>query len=622
MKNLYLASRLAIAFTLFSIFTPFLSMAQEVNRIEPPFWWAGMKNTELQLMVYGKNIGNTEPKINYPGIQIKEVIRPENSNYLFINLEISPHILPGKFKINFETGKRKHPSVEYELKKRAESSALRQGFDNTDVIYLLMPDRFANGNMKNDNITGMLEKADRSNPDGRHGGDLEGIRKNLDYFNSLGVTALWLNPVLENNMPSYSYHGYAITDFYKIDPRFGDNQSYVNLIEEAHQKELKIIKDMVFNHFGTKHWWMNDLPMADWINQWSEFTRSNYRGGTLLDPHAATADKEQMLRGWFDKTMADLNQDNQFVVNYLTQNSIWWIEYANLDGFRVDTYPYSGKKFMQEWIQSIYKEYPNFSIVGEVWLNNTPQLAYWMEGAKNQDGFDSGLKFVFDFPLKYAITNAFNEANGWDSGISRLYESLSQDFMYKNPQHIINFADNHDADRIYTALNENLPQFKMAMAFLLTVRGIPQIYYGTEILMSGHEHEGHGFIRQDFPGGWDNDKTNVFTRTNLSYEQEEALSFVQSILQWRKDKNVIHHGKMTHYVPEDGIYVYFRHTKEESVMVILNNNKESRTFTTERFAENLKGYTTGTDILYRTFFDQLRMISIPAMSARIIDLKK
>lgn len=597
-------------------------LAQQIERIEPPFWWAGMQNQDLQLLVYGKDISNSRVTVNYPGIELVETVLVENPNYLFLNLRIKPEAKPGSVLINFQIGKKKPLEYRYELRERAKGSAERQGFNNSDVIYLLMPDRFANGNPANDNMSGMLEKADRTNPDGRHGGDLEGIRKNLDYFNQLGVTALWLNPVLENNMPAVTYHGYAITDFYKVDPRFGTNEDYRNLIVEANKKGLRIIKDMVVNHFGTNHWMLKDLPMKSWINQWPEFTRSNYRGGTITDPYASQYDRKKMLRGWFDTTMADFNQDNPYVTNYLIQNTLWWIEYAGLDGIRMDTYPYSGREFMKKWMMAILAEYPNFSVVGEVWLNTSPQVAYWMEDACNADGYNSNLNYLFDFPLKYAIGSAFNENHGWSSGLSRLYESLSLDFLYKNPSNIVVFADNHDADRLFTVLQEDIRKYKMAMAFLMTVRGFPQIYYGTEILMTGLEHDGHGFIREDFPGGWDGDKTNVFLRENLSPDQTEAWDFLRKLLHWRKDKKVIHEGKTTHYVPEENVYVYFRYNDNESVMVILNNNDESRTLTTERFAENLEGYKSGTDLIHRTHFDQLRMISVPAKSARIIDLKK
>ncbi|HQO50875.1 MAG TPA: alpha-amylase family glycosyl hydrolase, partial [Bacteroidales bacterium] len=394
------------------------------------------------------------------------------------------------------------------------------------------------------------------------------------------------------------------------------------LVDKAHAKGLKVIKDMVFNHFGTGHWWMNDLPMKDWINQWPEYTRSNFRSGTLMDPHVAEADREKMLNGWFDKMMADLNQTNPLVAKYLIQNSIWWVEFAGLDGIRMDTYPYSEKNFMAHWMQQLRSEYPNFSVVGEVWLNSSQQVAYWHENNRNLDGYNSKLNYVFDFPLKYAIGSAFNEGNGWSSGASKLYETLSFDFLYDDPQKIINFADNHDGDRIFSTLGKDLRKLKMAMTFLMTTRGAPQIYYGTEILMTGWEHDGHGFIREDFPGGWDGDTVNAFTDEGLSADQKDAKAFMKLLMNWRKQSKAVTEGKLKHYIPEEGVYVYFRYTDDEAVMVVINNNEESRTFKTNRFAENLQTYTTGTDILHRTYFDQLKMISVPAMSARIIELKK
>ena len=596
--------------------------AQQLNRIEPPFWWAGMKNPSLQLLVYGKDISLTRPSIDYQGVKIKESILVENPNYLFINLEVSPDAKPGVFEIRFTGPKKIFLSYTYELKEREKGSAERKGFNSSDAIYLLMPDRFANGDPSNDQVDDMVDKPDRANPNGRHGGDLKGITDHMNYFKSLGVTALWLNPVFEGNVPTPSYHGYSITNFYRIDPRFGSNDDYKNMVDQAHNQGIKVIKDMVFNHFGNGHWWMKDLPMADWVNQWPEYTRSNFRAGTLSDPHAATSDRERMLKGWFDTMMADFNQKNPFVAKYLIQNSIWWVEFAGLDGIRMDTYPYSDKHFMAQWMKCLRNEYPDFSVVGEAWLNTTPQVAYWQESNRNNDGYDSHLNYVFDFPLKYAIGSAFNEGNGWSSGASKLYETISMDFLYTNPDNIVTFADNHDGDRFYSILGKDLRKYKMAMSFLLTTRGAPQIYYGTEILMTGLEHDGHGFIREDFPGGWPNDGVNAFTGMGLSEKQADAQAFTKALLNWRKNSKAIKQGKLKHYIPEEGVYVYFRYLQDEAVMVIINNNEESRTFKTDRFSENLDGYSSGTDIITRTYFDQLRMISVPAMTARVIELKK
>lgn len=594
---------------------------EQIN-IEPPFWWIGMQNTELQLMVRGKNIGETRVQLKAEGVKLERVSAVENPNYLFLDLSFSESAKAGFFEISFlKSGKVIH-TVNYELKARKQGSALRQGFNSADAIYLLMPDRFANGDPANDNIPGMLENADRKNPDGRHGGDLEGIIQHLDYFNELGVTALWLNPVLENNMPANSYHGYAITDFYQVDPRLGGNEKYLELVEKAHKKNLKIIMDMVFNHYGTAHKWTNDLPMSDWVNQWPEFTRSNYRGGTLTDPYAAAADQDKMLRGWFDVTMADLNQRNPFVANYLIQNSIWWIEYADLNGIRMDTYPYSFKEFMQEWMQRIRTEYPDFSVVGEVWLNSGPMVAYWHDQKHNFDGFNSHLNYVMDFPLKSAISRAFNEANGWSSGVNALYESLSMDFVYGDPNTIMNFLDNHDMDRIATTLGEDIKKQKMAATFLLTVRGVPQLYYGNELGTPGVEHKGHGQMRNDFSGGWPDDSKNAFTSEGRSPDENELWNHFRTLLHYRKNTTALQNGKMTHYIPEDGVYVYFRSDEKQTIMIVLNNNNQEKTIKTARFAENMKGFDNGTDLLHRTWFEQLDEISIPAMDSRVIELKQ
>lgn len=590
-------------------------------RIEPPNWWVGMVHQDLQLMVYADNISAYRVSIDYAGVELKETILVDNPDYLFLNIRISDQAKPGKFDIRFMDNKKQKYHYSYELFERESGSANRQGFNSSDVIYLLMPDRFANGDTTNDNIAGMKEKANRKNPDGRHGGDLKGIAANLDYFHELGATTLWLNPVLENDMPAYSYHGYAITDFYEVDKRFGSNEDYRGLIASAHQKGLKVVKDMVFNHYGTSHWWNDNLPMHDWINEWPEFTRSNYRAGTIMDPYASQSDKDKMLRGWFDTKMADLNQSNPYVANYLIQNSIWWIEYAGLNGIRMDTYPYSDKEFMTRWVKVVQDEYPDFTVLGEAWLNVVPQVAYWQDNDFNPDGFKSHLPYVFGFPLKYAITDAFNEENGWSTGASRLYESLSLDYLYSDPLKTVTFADNHDADRIFSRLGKDIDKFKMAMAFVMTVRGVPQIYYGTELLMTGLEHQGHGFIREDFPGGWVGDKANAFVQSGRTEQQNEAYNFLQRLMKWRAGKEVIHTGKTKHYIPEDGIYVFFRYDENESVMIVLNNNQSEKTLKLHRFAESLQDYSSGRDVLQRTQLEKLDQLELKPMSVRVIELK-
>ena len=610
--------------TLVIVFAGFNLFSQHINleRVDPPFWWVGMKNHNLQLMVYGNNISKTNPVIDYEGVRLEQVIHVESSNYLFLNIVIDEDTEPGVFKIDFKKSRKIVASYSYQLKERNKDASLHNGFDNSDVIYLLMPDRFSNGNPNNDDMPNMLEKADRSNPNGRHGGDIEGISKKLDYLNDLGVTALWINPLLENNMPAYSYHGYAVTDLYKIDSRFGTNDDYVNLIKDAHSKGLKVIMDMIFNHLGTYYYWKDDLPMYDWYNQWPEFTRSNYRGGVVSDPHASKSDYDKMVRGWFDVTMADLNQDNELLAEFLIQNSIWWIEYAGLDGIRQDTYPYPYKDFMANWMQRVLDEYPDFNVVGEAWLSQSPAVAYWLNNNTNKDGYKSYLTNVFDFPLMYAISAAFNEKEGWSTGTAKLYEVLSQDFVYSNTNGIVTFADNHDGDRFYSKIGGDIDKYKLAMVFMMTTRGTPSLYYGTEILMEGLEHNGHGDIRKDFPGGWEGDKNNTFTKEGRTPEQNEAFDFLRRLLNWRKSNTAVQFGKLTHYIPENGVYVYFRSDDEKTIMIMLNNTSENKKVNLARFAESIGDNTKGKSVLTRQNWENLNEIEISAKSPLIIELSK
>lgn len=591
-------------------------------RVEPPSWWVGMNNSDLQLMVHGDGISELKPVIDYDDAILREVIQVESPNYLFLNIELTDDVKAGSFLIQFFKGKKVKAEYQYLLNKRVSDPSLYQGFDNSDVIYLLMPDRFANGDTTNDNIDGMLEIADRSKSLGRHGGDIKGIVDHLDYLVELGVTALWINPLLENNMPKQSYHGYAITDYYKVDPRYGTNEDYKNLVKLAHEKGLKIIMDMVANHAGTGYYWDNDLPTSDWYNTWPESTRSNFRGITHIDPYGSKVDYDKMVKGWFDFTMADLNQHNELLAEFIIQNTIWWIEYLGLDGIRQDTYQYAYKDFMAEWMQRILCEYPDYNVVGEVWLNYAPTTAYWLDNETNKDGYRSYLTNVFDFPLMYATDKAFNEKDGWDKGTLRLYETLAQDFLYSNPNNIVVFTDNHDGDRFFTKMQEDIRKFKMGMAFYMTVRGIPHIYYGGEILMTGREHDGHGYIREDFPGGWPGDGKSAFTKEGRSPEQQDAFGFTQRLLNWRKGNRAVKYGEFTHYIPEDGVYVYFRHTSDASVMVMLNNNDEEKEVDLKRFSENLAGYNKGKSVLTRSYYDRLNKIVVPAKSPLIIDLIK
>lgn len=594
-----------------------------IDHVEPPCWWTGMKNNSLQLMIHGKDIGKTKAALEYKGVSVKSVTSAGN-DYLFVDLNIGNTAKPGTVSIAFKQKDSTLTTYKYELKARAEGSAKRKGFTTADMMYLIMPDRFANGDPSNDDMPGMYEKADRSNPNGRHGGDIKGITDHLDYLQKLGVTTIWCTPLLENNMNAYSYHGYAITDLYKIDPRFGTNDSYRQMVDAAHKKGMKVVMDIVFNHFGTNSYWMKDLPQKDWIHEWPEFTRSNFRGGVISDPYRSKADEKKMSDGWFDTSMADFNQKNPFVAKYLIQNSIWWIEFAGLDGLRQDTYPYSDKDFMAQWMKELRSEYPNLNVVGEAWINYPAQISYWMDNKSNKDGYRSHLSHVFDFPLMGAIQKAFTENEGWDTGLARLYELLSQDFLYSDPSKLITFADNHDIERMYPVL-KSVENVKMALAFLATTRGMPMIYYGTEALSDRGTLQGDPGKRKDFPGGWQGDPVNMFTRENLGNDQKDVLDYMTALFSWRKNNKTVQEGKLTHYIPEDGIYVYFRTLEKEkqSVMVIINNNeKYEKSITTNRYDENLKGFKRGKDVLSGSIINDLGKIEVPAKSVKIIELMK
>ena len=609
-----------ILVALFGVFTQLATaQAPTIQKVEPANWWVGMKTNQVQLLVHGKDIGNATVSTKYKKVKITQVDKAESPNYLFVTLDISDKAVAGKIPLTFtQNGESK--VYEYPILDRSKDNERIQGFDNSDIIYLLMPDRFANGDTSNDDVAGMLDVANREASQGRHGGDLKGIRDHLDYISELGVTALWINPLLENNNKAYSYHGYAITDLYKVDPRFGTNEDYRALCDEAQQKGLKVIMDMVFNHIGINHWMMKDLPFQDWIHQHDTFTRSNFRATTITDPYASKYDKEKMLKGWFDTSMPDLNQKNPFVATYLTQNSIWWIEYLGLDGIRMDTYPYPYKDFMSVWAKTIMAEYPQFNIVGEAWVQKASIEAYWQRGVQN-DGYQSNLPSVTDFIMYHAISNAFHEKEGWTEGMSNLYYVLAQDFLYLDPYNMVTFADNHDLTRIYTQVGEDYNKYQMAMSFLMTTRGIPQIYYGTEILMTGPGND-HGLVRKDFPGGWPDDKKSAFTAKGRTEEQQKAYKYVSTLIHYRKNTTALQTGKLIQFVPDAGIYVYFRYDDEKTVMVILNNNEKGEsTFTTERYTECIGEATQAKDIQTgKTVL--LKEIKIPAKSALVLELDK
>lgn len=606
---------------LFFLFVSAYSFAQ-IDKVEPPCWYENMNLSQVQIMFYGKNIAQNTVSVSN-GIVITGVQKTENPNYIFVTID-TKDVLAQEVVFTFKN-KNKSFTQKYEIKKRKENSRLRESFDASDVIYLLMPDRFANGNPSNDSTPNTTEKADRNNPGGRHGGDIEGIIKNLDYIKSVGATAIWPTPLCEDNDKTYSYHTYAQSDVYKIDPRYGSNEDFVRLSAEMKKRNLKLVVDYVTNHWGAEHWMFKDMPTYDWFHQFPGYGQTNYRMTTQFDQNASKIDAKYCMDGWFVKSMPDLNQSNPLVLNYLIQNAIWWIEYADLDGFRVDTYSYADKEGIAKWTKAITDEYPNFNIVGEVWMYDQAQMAYWQKDSKIGaiQNYNSYLPSIMDFTLQEAIHNGvFNEDNAaWFDGIIKVYNNFTNDFLYANPNNLLVFFENHDTNRINEIYKNDFKKYQLALTLISTTRGIPQIYYGSEIGMAGDKSKGDADIRRDFPGGWATDSVNAFTKEGRTAEQAKYFDFTSKILNWRKSKSVIHTGKLTHYIPENNVYVYFRHNEKESVMVIINNSKDKQTFKVDRFKENLEKYTKGTDVISGNIFDCTKELTIDGKSSLILELK-
>lgn len=601
----------------------------QIQKVEPAFWWKGMKNPELQILVYGKDIASYAAELS-DGIEVKDLTKTENPNYVFITVNTDEVNKPS-FKINFKKGRKTVYSYNYELKQRKENSANRSSFSSKDVMYLIMPDRFSNGDEKNDSQKNLLDKLNRNAPNGRHGGDLRGIINKLDYLENLGVTALWLTPANEDNEKQTSYHGYAQTDLYKIDGRYGTNEEYVELSQELQKRGMMLIQDYVTNHWGISHWMIQDLPTKDWIHQFPDgegkygFKRSNYRTTSQFDTNFSEIDQQGALNGWFDTTMPDLNQSNPLVLKYLTQNAIWWIEYAELGGMRVDTYPYNNKEAMAQWAKAITNEYPNFNIVGEAWMYNPAHISYWQKDSKigEIDGYNSNLPSVMDFTLYTDLPAALKEEESWDKGMIKIYNSFGNDFLYPDINNILVFFENHDTERWNEIFNGDSRYYKMALTLISTVRGIPQIYYGSEIGMRGEKSKGDADIRRDFPGGWKGDLQNAFNSGTRTAEQKDFHDFTQKILNWRKGKEVIHTGKTKHYMPLDKIYVYFRYNDKEKVMVILNNNEDAKNLPLARFAESLNGVSVGKEVISgkEMSIGINQQINVAGKSALVLELR-
>ena len=599
-----------------------MNAAQKIDRIEPTNWYVGMKNPSVQLMVYGKDIRSAEVSTNYPGVKIDSLVRLDSPNYLLVYMNIKD-AQPGTMKLCFKTGKNK-TNVNYELKARDMKGEDRQGFTNADVLYMLMPDRFASSG-KNLEVKGLnAYKVDRSQPSLRHGGDLEGLRQHLDYFTELGVTALWFTPVLENNSPDHgktsTYHGYATTDYYRVDPRFGSNADYRRLVDDAHKKGLKVVMDMIFNHCGFEHPWVKDMPTKDWFNtpEWlypenqkytvktqtmdgeqttnTKYLQTSYKLTPVLDPYASKVDLHETVDGWFVPTMPDLNQRNEHLMTYLIQNSEWWIETVGIDGIRMDTYPYADRKGMARWMEVLNEEYPNFNTVGETWVTEPAYTAAWQKDSPLQKE-NSNLKTVMDFAFFDRVNQAKNEeTDAWWNGFNRIYNSLCYDYLYKDPSHVMAFIENHDTDRFLGETQDTLA-LKQALALLLTVKRIPQLYYGTEVLMNGTKQVTDGNVRKDFPGGFPGDTRSAFTTEGRTKAENDMFRWTARLLHWRQGNEVITKGKQTQFIPQNGVYVVARSYNGKNVMTVINGTSKAATMKAERYAEIIGDAQEATNIL-------------------------
>ena len=602
-----------------------MQAATKIDHIEPENWYVGMKNSSLQLMVYGKNIRDSRVSVDYPGVKIDSLVRLDSPNYLFVYLNLSG-AKPGNMVLNID-GKK----VNYPLKARTMSGDKRIGFDNSDVLYMLMPDRFASGR----NITKPMKGlnpyvVDRSKPSLRHGGDLEGVRQHLDYFNQLGVTALWFTPVLENNSPDMdsqsTYHGYATTNYYRVDPRFGTNEDYARLVAEAHAKGLKVVMDMIFNHCGYDHPWVKDMPSKDWFNtpEWmkkgdSYYLQTSYKLTPVLDPYASKVDKRETVDGWFVRSMPDLNQKNPHVMTYLIQNSEWWIETVGIDGIRMDTYPYADRKAMSQWMKILNEEYPNFNTVGETWVTEPAYTAAWQKDSKLSK-VNSYLKTVMDFSFYDKINLAkHEETDAWWKGLNRIYNSLCYDYLYENPSSVMAFIENHDTDRFLENGKDTLA-LKQALALLLTINRIPQLYYGTEVLMNGTKEVTDGNVRCDFPGGFAGDRHNAFTAEGRTKAENSMFNWLSKLLKWRRNNMVITKGKQIQFIPYKGVYVIARQWNNQTILTILNGTSQPVTLPLDRYAEVIGNHQEAKDVISGRKVKLGSELQLKARDTKVIEL--
>jgi len=591
-----------------------------VERIEPPHWWVGMQDGHLELLVHGEGIATWKPTIRHAGVVLEKTFKVANENYLFLSLRIARNCLPGEVKIAFS----RQGNVfykNYTLKARATGSASRKGFSAADVILNIVPDRFSNGDPENDNIPGYPDPANRaSNGAGRHGGDIQGMIDHLDYIAAMGYTMIWPTPLTENKQPEYSYHGYAATDTYKIDPRFGTLDDYKRLVATAKSKGIGVIADVVLNHIGSEHWWMKDLPSPDWIGFDGKYVPTDHFRTAVGDPYASAADKKNYTSGWFAPTMPDVNQANPRVAQYQIQNAIWWVEETGLSGLRIDTYGYSNTRFLSAWSGRLMAEYPSLNMVGEEWSANPVVLAYWMRGNRGPEGTVPHLPSLMDFPLNETLRKALVTTEGFHTGLADLYAAMVNDRLYAEPMNMVLFEGNHDMPRLYSVLGNDAALTRMALAYVLTMRGIPQLYYGTEVLMPSPVGRDDGETRRDFPGGWAGDTVSARTGAGLSVEQREMQDWLKRLMNWRKTQPALHRGALMHYTPQNGTYVYFRHLGKDQVMVVINKNPAETSLDLSRFAERLAGHKSATEVLSRQTLELGASLQLPARSVLILEM--
>lgn len=596
--------------------------AVTIDHVDPPCWWIGMRNAELQILMHGDGISQYQFSVTYPGVTLKEVVRVDSPNYLFIYLNVSDKALPGVMNLTLTDDRKKTTVYPFELKVRNKKPGAL-GFNTSDVLYLIMPDRFANGDYSNDTLE--QARVNRQRSGARHGGDVRGVIDHLPYLKDLGVTAVWLNPVVKNN--AGTYHGYAITDFYAVDPRYGKLDEYIEMNDKIHAQGMKVVMDMIFNHCGSSHWWLEDLPCKDWLNFDNTFVQSSHSKWTVMDPHASATEKRLFTDGWFNRGMPDLNQRNRHMAVYLIQNSIWWIEETRIDAIRQDTHPYADYEFMSRWCKEVMDEYPDFNIVGETWYPVGSSFTSWWQRDGRISDKNSNLKTIMDFNLTFICQDAFSETNknaeNHSSGLFRIYESLAQDFLYEDQKNILVFLDNHDLSRFCQDTDEGLNKFKQGMAFLLTTRGIPQLYYGTELAMSGNKNRGgDGAVRADFPGGWKDDAQNAFTPEGRTPLQYEAFNYLRKLLHWRAKCPTIHHGELIHYAPVGtNCYVYARIWGNQTVLVILNGSDKDENLLMNRYSDVLAHFTKGKDVISDAYYDITSELAVPARGVFVMELE-